>query len=977
MAASVNFGTQQYSGFDPRMVSGCGVWLDAADSNTVTFSTGSNVSLWKDKSGNGRNATAVVAATYSNTPSGNGLSFTGSNYYSFTDLSFAVSNYFTFFIVERLQSSSGAERTLLGTDSTGTNAAPHLRYNTTASLMRFAFYANDLDASNVIAFSSATVQPTRVWSFVFTTSFRGIYLNGVLMSNDTNNTQLTSWTTPLIGRFVSGAYYYGFMYEIIGYGGNISSRDRQVVEGYLAWKWGQALPSYNSNTPSTISNLALWLDAVDSSTIDLSGTSVSRWRDKSGNSRDASNSTSSSKPILEYNKLNGFRAIKFDGSDDRLDGSFTYPTNGQTTLFVVYEITSASGDQRVFDMGGNGYGNFGSPQSSLNAEVILWLGTNYTITQISATTGWKVYSAIYNKTTNEIWRFGQSLAISGPGATTTPTGTTYALGNNVGANSGQFSGRIAELVLYTSNLTTANRETIESYLMTKWGFNTLPLTHPFKSNPPPMRVFQPIDITGCAVWFDAADRSTITGTSITEWKSKGEITISGVTGAGTLTTGTSNINGLNVVNVPSQGTLTCSSVAIPNQPKAIFIVHRVDATQSSYISFFNVQSAAVTNYGHIQYIHAQYNNTTLYAHTTTGDTSILQASPSSNSTGTVNITGWVQSAVSTSSNAITVNGTTQTLTTSQLASTYPTASTTYYIGNAYAQAYVLGEYILFNVEFTAAQRQRIEGYLAWKWGKVSSLPSTHPFYSLPPATGLFSPPMISSNCALWFDAADTSTITGTSLVTAWVNKGSIATTMSNYTGTPTSGSNFNGLNYVTIPSGADMRFSAAIDTTARSIFYVSRVLNDFTSNTFWSLFTATVTNQMQLGVAAPSAGVYNMEFGFNAVDNFVAASITNPYNRVGIFGVVNSTTSSSNVFTDNGTSKTLSRSLNAASYVTSNVSYAVGASGYNRGGDYMEIILYYGALTPPERQVVEGYLAWKWGLQTSLPSTHPYYKFRP
>ena len=24
------------------------------------------------------------------------------------------------------------------------------------------------------------------------------------------------------------------------------------------------------------------------------------------------------------------------------------------------------------------------------------------------------------------------------------------------------------------------------------------------------------------------------------------------------------------------------------------------------------------------------------------------------------------------------------------------------------------------------------------------------------------------------------------------------------------------------------------------------------------------------------------------------------------------------------------------------------------------------------RQIVEGYLAWKWGLQTSLPSDHPY-----
>jgi hypothetical protein len=34
-------------------------------------------------------------------------------------------------------------------------------------------------------------------------------------------------------------------------------------------------------------------------------------------------------------------------------------------------------------------------------------------------------------------------------------------------------------------------------------------------------------------------------------------------------------------------------------------------------------------------------------------------------------------------------------------------------------------------------------------------------------------------------------------------------------------------------------------------------------------------------------------------------------------------------------------------------------------------------LTTTQRQQVEGYLAWKWGLQTALPTTHPYYKVRP
>ena len=42
-----------------------------------------------------------------------------------------------------------------------------------------------------------------------------------------------------------------------------------------------------------------------------------------------------------------------------------------------------------------------------------------------------------------------------------------------------------------------------------------------------------------------------------------------------------------------------------------------------------------------------------------------------------------------------------------------------------------------------------------------------------------------------------------------------------------------------------------------------------------------------------------------------------------------------------------------------------------------EMIGYNRVISTSERQQIEGYFAWKWGLQTSLPSTHPYAKFPP
>jgi hypothetical protein len=42
-------------------------------------------------------------------------------------------------------------------------------------------------------------------------------------------------------------------------------------------------------------------------------------------------------------------------------------------------------------------------------------------------------------------------------------------------------------------------------------------------------------------------------------------------------------------------------------------------------------------------------------------------------------------------------------------------------------------------------------------------------------------------------------------------------------------------------------------------------------------------------------------------------------------------------------------------------------------GYISEILVYNTALNTSQRQAIEGYLAWKWGLNGSLPITHPYY----
>jgi hypothetical protein len=44
----------------------------------------------------------------------------------------------------------------------------------------------------------------------------------------------------------------------------------------------------------------------------------------------------------------------------------------------------------------------------------------------------------------------------------------------------------------------------------------------------------------------------------------------------------------------------------------------------------------------------------------------------------------------------------------------------------------INEVIFYSATLTQAQRQQVEGYLAWKWGLVGNLPSEHPFKRNPP-----------------------------------------------------------------------------------------------------------------------------------------------------------------------------------------------------------------------------------------------------
>lgn len=281
---------------------------------------------------------------------------------------------------------------------------------------------------------------------------------------------------------------------------------------------------------------------------------------------------------------------------------------------------------------------------------------------------------------------------------------------------------------------------------------------------------------------------------------------------------------------------------------------------------------------------------------------------------------------------------------------------------------------------TAPQRQLVEGYLAWKWGLAATLPvSGHAYRSLIPSMRIFQPRDI-ANCALWFDAADTSTITGTSPVTAWRSKGTLASiTAVNAVGTCTSGSTVNGLNFVRCPAGTSLRFTAALNTQARSWFFVSRLNTALISGTFAGIvnqlgvtgqdsvvasFVNATTNQIGMGPSGIAA---------NVLMNIPATTMASVY----MGSLVNSVTLSLNRGTVNGAVQTLTATRSASSFNTASQIYEIGTSRYTTSVDIMEVLFYYGDVSESQRLYVQGYLARKWGLLGLVPATHPFLDVLP
>jgi len=223
------------TGFDPQSIAGLSLWLDAADSGTITVGTG--VSQWQDKSASGSLWTQGTGnnqpATGTQTIAGkNVLVFDGANDTLASATPFAVTTTpFSLFVVQRVIAATNFGHTI--TSDAGSGFA--LRQNASTGQVQVQANAGVTIATN--GTSSAGV--TQIVEMLFPAGGpNSLTINGATVSPADTTTAPTLTGSWVLGGRSTSLYANIWAAEIIGYNALLSAGQRLAVRRGLASKWG-------------------------------------------------------------------------------------------------------------------------------------------------------------------------------------------------------------------------------------------------------------------------------------------------------------------------------------------------------------------------------------------------------------------------------------------------------------------------------------------------------------------------------------------------------------------------------------------------------------------------------------------------------------------------------------------------------------------------------------------------------------------
>ena len=490
--------------FKPTDIGGCQMWLDGADRTTIT----GNITSIREKA---NNVSLSVSGTVTTSTIGSqsSLNFDGTDY-----LFGNINNILTgtsFVVFKATAANNWYCPFFTWRDNAGQANFPAFGYVPGGNLI--GPYTTFVGVGTPT--TSVTIGNTYLTSYSWSGTTTNVGFNGATPTSGTQpafaSSETRIWIAYDNGETGNGGYTTVNIGEILLYNSVLGTTQRQQVESYLAQKWGlrQQLPQGHPGTrgivypsqpiptaiywrypsqfvPTSIGGCQIWLDAADSATFTLNGSTVSTWIDKTGNGFNVSQATAGSQPTLGSNEVvfNGSTSLQYSGSVGIFGKSYTSyvihtPTNNTSYLQGIISIKDSTtgfdfeiGQFYAWVSGGSIYHQF---TATVNSKTILGinsttsLGLNYSIN-------------------------GQPLTAGGAGWFSVSAGSLLLIGNSQYSATG-FIGTINEYLLFTRTLTATEHNQITGYLAWKWGSqSSLPSNHPFK-NAAPIGVTNPAGIS--------------------------------------------------------------------------------------------------------------------------------------------------------------------------------------------------------------------------------------------------------------------------------------------------------------------------------------------------------------------------------------------------------------------------------------------------------------------------------------------------
>lgn len=773
--------------FNPTQITGCKLWMDAADTSSASMTlSGSTVTQWKDKSGNGNNTTAYSGTPTITTNAINSLPAISMSGGYFTG-PFATANtgsQLHAFAVISIDSSSGVWPRPLSLGRPG--VVDYADPTTTFAIIRYS--GGQAVGIGRNSQYQSTAFPNYSSPFLVQSSHNGpmeyIGVNGTLTPASLNDGQggnfnITSYGLGVNTQTTDYFVWNGYYAEVIYFNVQLTLAQQQQVEGYLAWKWGlqtqlppthpyysvqvfyggsagpaftnlplpQKIYSQPVFVPTQIPGCQIWFDASDPATLTLSNSSTISWLSKGLNNI----STYNTGVPPTYSNYNGYPSLFFNSNATMYTNTASnYGTSGTTWITVATNlapITSSSPPDASVVIATNGAG----------AERAIRFNASTSITMYTINTS--VIRSASGFNANGIRGFIDTAAYfsayqNGSNVTSNTTAVTFQSGTNQGFVLGQWNigylyGYVNEILIYDTALALSNYQKIEAYLAWKWGFlNVLSNNNPYGPTAPPfnnsyvlnsrkaiIRYASPLISQGCCLWLDANDTTSMTianGNQISQWNDKSgnarHMTRQGTASALTLQT-------LNATRYVQFDNATANNVYM-NTTKftqlplmSIFMVFTPQTTTGTYSAFWSWRATAASNY--LPGLRLSNTGTSLQPYTTNigagqGVSTITAGQPylvyMTFSNGSQNLLN------------LALNGAT-TYTTGYL-STFNTFQAEFHLGaDLYASNYGamnLNELVMFDTILSNDQKQQIEGYLAWKWNLGTQLPPSHACALFPP-----------------------------------------------------------------------------------------------------------------------------------------------------------------------------------------------------------------------------------------------------